>query len=103
MTTKKFEATNLLNIPRILDWIITMIREFFARLRTRAKEVAEAGIAKIGAAIAKVMPTAPANAGIARLIVHIRIANALVAGKQYRLTSGHAPNFSLYTFFANRQ
>lgn len=58
-----------------------MIREFAAWLRTRAKEVADAGIAKIGAAIAKVMPTAPANAGIVQLIVHIRTANAIVAGK----------------------
>jgi hypothetical protein len=27
----------------------------------------------------------------------------LNAGKRYRLTSGHAPVFSLYTFFGNRQ
>jgi hypothetical protein len=27
----------------------------------------------------------------------------LNAGKRYRLTSGHTPVFSLYTFFSNRQ
>jgi hypothetical protein len=27
----------------------------------------------------------------------------LNAGKRYRLTSGHAPIFSLHTFFGNRQ
>jgi len=28
--------------------------------------------------------------------------NALNVGKRYRLTSGHAPIFSLFTFFGNR-
>lgn len=28
--------------------------------------------------------------------------NVLDMGKRYRLTSGHAPLFSLFTFFANR-
>jgi len=29
--------------------------------------------------------------------------NVLDMGKRYRLTSGHAPLFSLFTFFKNRQ
>lgn len=28
--------------------------------------------------------------------------NVLDTGKRYRITSGHSPLFSLYTFFANR-
>ena len=79
-----------------------MIREFIARLRTRAKEIAAACIAKLGAAITKYMPTQKARASTSRLIVPTGSGNALKAGKRYRLTSDHAPVFSLYTFFVNR-
>ena len=95
--------TDLFNISGILDWFNTMIREFIARLRTRSKENAKALIGKIGAAIRKYLPSHPASAGIHRLIVTTESGNALNAGKRYRLTSGHAPVFSLYTFFSNRQ
>ena len=98
-----FTTTNLLNISGIIDWINTMIREFIARLRTRAKEIAKALIEKIGSAIRKYTLSRPASAGIHRLIVPTESGNALNAGKRYRLTSGHAPVFSLYTFFGNRQ
>jgi hypothetical protein len=98
-----FKSPNLLNISRNIDWINTMIREFITRLRTRAKEIAKALIGKIGAAIRKYLPSHPAHAGIRRLIVPTESGNALNAGKRYRLTSGHAPVFSLYTFFGNRQ
>jgi hypothetical protein len=80
-----------------------MIREFIARMRTRAKEIAAAQIGKIGSAIRRYLPSHPAHAGIHRLIVPTESGNALNAGKRYRLTSGHAPIFSLYTFFGNRQ
>jgi hypothetical protein len=79
-----------------------MIREFIARLRTRAKEIAAAFIAKIGAAITKYTPTQKVHASTSRLIVPTGSGNALKAGKRYRLTSDHAPVFSLYTFFVNR-
>jgi hypothetical protein len=97
------KSTDLLNISGIIDWFNTMIREFIARLRTRAKEIAEALIAKIGPAIRKYTPSCPPSAGIHRLIVPTESGNALNAGKRYRLTSGHTPVFSLYTFFSNRQ
>ena len=97
------KLTNLLNISGIIDWIHTMIREFIARLKKRAKEIAEALIGKIGSAIRKYTPSGPSSAGIHRLIVPTESGNALNAGKRYRLTSGHAPVFSLYTFFGNRQ
>jgi len=80
-----------------------MIREFIARVRTRAKEIAEALIGKIGSAIRYYVPSCPPGAGIHRLIVPTESGIALNAGKRYRLTSGHAPVFSLYTFFGNRQ
>ena len=79
-----------------------MIREFIARLRTRAKEMAEALVGKIRTAIHKYAPC-PTAAGIHPLIVPAELGNAMDAGKRYRLTSGHAPVFSLYTFFGNRQ
>jgi hypothetical protein len=80
-----------------------MIREFIARLRTRAKEIAETLVGKIGSAIHKYAPSCPPAAGIHPLIVPAESGNALDAGKRYRLTSGHAPVFSLYTFFGDRQ
>jgi hypothetical protein len=52
-----FISTGLLNISRIIDWIITMIREFIARLKKRAKEIVQALVAKIGAAIRKYTPS----------------------------------------------
>ncbi|MDO9035928.1 MAG: hypothetical protein Q7U51_12080 [Methanoregula sp.] len=79
-----------------------MIREFIARLRTKAKEIAAACIAKLGAAITKYTPTKKVHARTSRLIVPTGSGNALKAGKRYRLTSDHAPIFSLYTFFLNR-
>jgi hypothetical protein len=50
-------STNLLNISGIIDWIHSMIREFIARLRTRAKEIAEILIRKKGSAIRKHSPS----------------------------------------------
>jgi len=80
-----------------------MIREFIARLRSRAKEMAEALVGKIGSAIRQCAPSCPPAAGIHPLVVPAESGNALDAGKRYRLTSGHAPVFSLFTFFGSRQ
>jgi hypothetical protein len=80
-----------------------MIREFITQLKTRAKEIAEALLGKIGSAIRQYAPIRQPCAGIHPLIVPVESGNALNAGKRYRLTSGHAPVFSLYTFFGNRQ
>ena len=78
-----------------------MIREFIARLKSRAKERADAFIAKVGAAFRKVLPSSPVRAVITLFIVASE-GNVLDTGKRYRKTSGHSPHFSLYTFFANR-
>jgi hypothetical protein len=80
-----------------------MIREFIARLRTSAKEIAETLVGKIGSAIRQYAPMRQPCTGIHPLIVPVESGNALNAGKRYRLTSGHAPLFSLYTFFGDRQ
>ena len=79
-----------------------MIKKFVARLVLRAKEVARAIFAKIGAAIHEVLPSVPACAGIRLIVVSSKYKNALNAGKRYRLTSGHAPIFSLFTYFGLR-
>ncbi|MFA4849672.1 MAG: hypothetical protein WC626_08080 [Methanoregula sp.] len=69
---------------------------------TRLHEIAQAIMAKIGAAICQCTPSFTACAGIIVLMVVTGITNALKAGKRYRLTSDHAPVFSLFTFFGNR-
>ncbi|MCX6688529.1 MAG: hypothetical protein NTZ39_02360 [Methanoregula sp.] len=79
-----------------------MFRKIIARLGTRLKEIADAIIAKVGTAIRQCMPSLSASAGIRKLIVPIESKNALNFGKQYRLTSGHAPIFSLFTYFGLR-
>jgi len=83
--------------------IHTMFKETFARRGTRLNEFANAIRAKIGAAIYVCMPLLPAIAGIKTLIVVTGTKNALNAGKRYRITSGHAPIFSLFTFFGHLQ
>ncbi len=96
------ERPSSLNISGSLYFFITMIREIVARLRTRAKEIAEACFEKIRIALTKCTPTTNARACTSRLIVPTGSGDALNAGKRYRLTSGHAPVFSLWTFFGNR-
>ena len=80
-----------------------MIRKFVTRLVLRAKEVARAIFAKIGAAIREVTPSVPAYAGIRLIVAAAKYKDAMNAGTRYRLTSGHAPIFSLFTFFGLRQ
>jgi hypothetical protein len=78
-----------------------MIREFIAQLRNKAKGIAEAFIAKLGSALRTATSPLRAQAGFASVIAASE-GNVLDTGKRYRLTSGHAPLFSLFTFFANR-
>jgi hypothetical protein len=80
-----------------------MFRESITRLGTGLKGIAQTVIAKIGTSIRPSMPALPESVGIRKLIVVTGSENALNAGKRYRLTSGHAPIFSLFTFFGNRQ
>ncbi|MCX6696122.1 MAG: hypothetical protein NTV84_00875 [Methanoregula sp.] len=63
---------------------------------------AEPIFAKIGAAIRPCMPSFPASAGFFKFIVATESKDELNVGKRYRLTSGHAPIFSLFTYFGLR-
>jgi hypothetical protein len=78
-----------------------MIRELIERLKTWAKETAAAFKERLTAAAYMIKPTLSAVA-CARAIVVASDGNVLNAGKRYRLTSGHAPIFSLFTFFGDR-
>jgi hypothetical protein len=78
-----------------------MIRELIERLKTWAKQTAAALKERLAAAIHTIKPTLSAVA-CARALVVASDGNVLNAGKRYRLTSGHAPVFSLFTFFGDR-
>ena len=79
-----------------------MIKKCVARLVLRAKEVARAIFEKIGAALKEVTPSFSAHAGIHVIVAASKQKDALNVGKQYRLTSGHTPIFSLFTYFGLR-
>ena len=78
-----------------------MIREFFRKLVTRAKEVARVLKAQCNALVSKILPTAPVKIFLVPDISPA-MGNAMKMGKRYRLTSDHSPIFSLYTFFGDR-
>ena len=71
-----------------------MISEYIGRLKSWLK-------AKFAAAARVFMPPAKAVSGAKKILVAAD-GNVLDMGKRYRLTSGHAPFFSLYTFFNHR-
>ena len=71
-----------------------MISEYLERLKSWLK-------AKIAAVVRVFMPQAKAVSGAKKILVAAD-GNVLDMGKRYRLTSGHAPLFSLYTFFNHR-
>ena len=71
-----------------------MISELIGRLKTRLR-------VKLAAAARVFTPTA----GIipyAKTVLVAADGNVLDMGKRYRKTSGHAPLFSLFTFFTHR-
>ena len=72
-----------------------MISEFIGRLKNWIR-------AKILAAQEAVMPEVPVVSGGTTVLVASE-GNVLDMGKRYRLTSGHSPIFSLFTFFGLRQ
>jgi len=78
-----------------------MISELIERLKTRAKE-AFAALKEKCAAVIRWITSAPSVASGAKSIPVAANGNVLDMGKRYRKTSGHAPLFSLYTFFTNR-
>jgi len=78
-----------------------MVGEFFIKLLSRAKEVAKVLKSKLIALTNKLMPVIPVKK-ILTPSISSQAGNAMKMGKRYRLTSGHAPIFSLYTFFSDR-
>jgi hypothetical protein len=79
-----------------------MIREFFLKLVTRAKEVAKALKAQFTGLAQKLLPGIPAQK-FPLPVLSPRTEYALHIGKRYRLTSDHSPVFSLYTFFPDQR
>ena len=78
-----------------------MIHERIERLKTWAKETFTAVNEKLATAVHWISPATSAGPD-ARVIIAAAKGNVLDMGKRYRNTSGHAPLFSLYTFFGNR-
>jgi hypothetical protein len=78
-----------------------MVGEFFKKLLSRAKEVAKVLKSKLIALTNKLMPEIPVKKFLIPSISS-QTGNAMKVGKRYRQTSGHAPIFSLYTFFSDR-
>jgi hypothetical protein len=98
-----------------------MIRKLCIKLRMRVKErlkalkalqaacrsVCTSAVRSACTAACKILayhlvPALPYHAHIPALIVASASGNVLDMGKRYRLTSGHAPIFSLFTFFSDR-
>jgi len=80
-----------------------MLRELFRRLKKTVATLARSIRTKVEDVIETVMPEASAVARIQPLIVSQEISDAMHNGKRFRLTSDHAPIFSLFTFFTLRQ
>ena len=81
-----------------------MIREFIEQLKTEAKKSLGACVStirKIGSALIKFLFSASAI-DVNAFIELLGLNNAPGAGTRYRRKSGHAPIFSLYTFFSLR-
>jgi hypothetical protein len=81
-----------------------MIRELIERFKAWIKHVKEEAAAlkeRLVAAVRSIRPM-PSAVAYARALVVAPEGNVLNAGKWYRLTSCHAPVFSLFTFFSDR-
>ena len=79
-----------------------MAGEFFTQLARRAKKAAQALKAKFTALTRTLLPPIRVKKFLIPAI-SCGTGNAMHRGKRYRLTSDHAPIFSLFTFFGNRQ
>jgi hypothetical protein len=81
-----------------------MIREFAVHLKMGVKSVVKAIKVKINSITDYFStPSVPACHQFSGYVIPTGTVNALNLGLRYRLTSGHAPIFSLFTFFGNRQ
>jgi len=78
-----------------------MISKYVGHLGTLAKQIFAALKQKCVAAI-EWFTSIPSAASDAMSIPVAANGNVLDMGKRYRKTSGHAPLFSLFTFFTNR-
>jgi len=86
-----------------LDSIITMIRKIVAHLKMKFKMAVKAIRAGfMSAAYPQVPLPAAACLPFFGFVVPTVAENALNAGLRYRKTSGHAPIFSLFSFFGDR-
>ena len=81
-----------------------MIREIVTHLKMRLKKTLRAIKAKcISVTYHLVTPSLSAYLPFSGYVIPTGTAHALNLGFRYRLTSSHAPVFSLFTFFGNRQ
>ncbi|OPY37773.1 MAG: hypothetical protein A4E35_01055 [Methanoregula sp. PtaU1.Bin051] len=81
--------------------ISELIERFKAWVR-HAKEAAAAINERLAAAARRIVRPATPAIACARAIVVASDGNVMNAGKRHRLTSGHAPIFTLFTFFGDR-
>jgi hypothetical protein len=87
----------------MVEVIIAMIPKFIVHLKMKFSRAVRAIKAGIGSAFyRRVTSVIPVNRGFVGFIVTTGTENAVNAGLRYRKTSGHAPIFSLFSFFADR-
>ncbi|MEI7857125.1 MAG: hypothetical protein WCH85_06435 [Methanomicrobiales archaeon] len=77
-----------------------MISELIGQLKTQVKEVF-AALSETAAPVIRWITSASSVAAYEKSILVAADGNVLDMGKRYRKTSGHAPLFSLFTFFKN--
>ena len=80
-----------------------MVWELFKKMSTRVKAAAKSVKAQLTALIRKPEPEAPENCQVQRNRSTSKAGRAMNKGQWCRLTSSHAPIFSLFTYFGDRQ
>ena len=80
-----------------------MISKYVGQLGTLAKKIYNGLMAKFEETVREFEPEAISFVRRAKPVLVAADGNVLDMGKRYRLTSGHAPLFSLFTFFKNSQ
>ena len=80
-----------------------MIGEFFRATSARVKSAAKSIKRKVLQLMGRTEPEAPEQTPIERNEIASPNGCAMNLGPRYRILSGHAPNYRLYTFFGDRQ
>jgi hypothetical protein len=80
-----------------------MVWELFKKVSTRVKAAAKSVKAQFTALICKPEPETPENCQGQRNSNTSKAGRAMNKGQWCRLTSSHAPIFSLFTYFGDRQ